>query len=103
MTMVRIPVFEIETFGHFLKHTYSHSRTDSGVDDIHGQDSSLCASLQGRSPCGRGHPDCQVALGEGQYRDWVCWCICLAIWKQAVDVNLGSRSATSDILIRTST
>ena len=82
-----------------LTHTHSHSRTDSGVDNVHGQGSSLCASLQGRSPCRRSRPNCQVALGEGQHRDWVCWCVCLSIWKQAVDINSGPRAITPDTLI----
>ena len=82
-----------------LMQIYSHSRTDPRLDGIYGQTFKLCPSLQGPNPRRRSRPKSQVDMGEGQHRQWVWWCIYLAFWKQAVAVNLESRSIRSDILI----
>ena len=75
-----------------LIHTHSNSGRDAGLAGICGQAHGLCASLQGPDQSGRIRSMCQVDLGEGQHRGWVWWCVCLAPWKQAVGVKLGSCS-----------
>ena len=78
-----------------LMHIHSHSGRDAGYAGIRGQASRLCASLQRPNQSGGIRPTCQVDLGEGQHRRWFWWCVCLALWKQAVGVNSRSCSIKS--------
>lgn len=87
-----LPFLNCVIWTFLLMHTHSHSRTDAGLDGIHGQARHLCASLQGPNQSGRIRPTCQVDMREGQHRGWVWWCVCLTPWKQAVGVNWGSLS-----------
>lgn len=77
--------------------TSSHSRTDTGFDEIYGKGCNLCPSLQRPNTCRRSRPSCQIDLGEGWHRQWVWGCIYLAFWKQAVGISPKSGYIMLDI------
>lgn len=77
-----------------LTSALSDTRSNPGIDRIHGQDCTVRAKLHRPRAGGSGRQNQHCGLGQGQHQGWVRWSLRLAVWEQAMVVASVVHSAT---------